>query len=149
MNLFNFPATEEDALKFFQDRGILPKKRQCAQGHDMTLQIGNQVRWRCKKRECRSEVAMRVGNWMEGIRLPYLTLLRFIYAWAWQYTSINWCERELQISYNAIVSMNAIMRETCALCLMGMPDHKIGGVGRIVEVDESLFSRRKSNSGRV
>ena len=45
--------------------------------------------------------------------------------------------------------MSAIMRETCALYLMGRPNSKIGGAGLIVEVDESLFSKRKSNCGRV
>ena len=150
MNVFSLPRTEEDAIKLFQAKGILPKMRHCDQGHEMTLNVGGtHVRWRCNKRECRSDVSMRVGNWMAGIRLSYVTLLRFIYGWAWQYTSIDWCERELGINHNTTVSMNAIMRETCALYMMGQPNQKIGGHGHIVEVDESLFSRRKSNCGRI
>ena len=137
MNLFNLPNTEEEAITFFQAHGILPGKRFCSDGHEMTLCVGQQVRWRCKKRSCRTEVNMRVGNWLVGMRLSYVSILRFVYGWAWQYTSISWCERELGINHNTTVSMNAIMRETCALYMIGRSDHKIGGHGRIVEVDES------------
>ena len=51
-------------------------------------------------------------------------VLRFVYGWARQYTSIDWCERELGITKNTTVSMNAIMREGCALYMMGKSDHK-------------------------
>ena len=149
MNLFRLPSTEADAIMFLQQKGIAPSKRVCADGHEMTLKLGSQVRWRCLKRDCRSEVNLRVGNWLEGIRLPLVTVLRFIYGWCWEYTSVAWCERELQINHCTAVSMNAILRETCACWLLGQNEGKIGGQGLIVEVDETLFSKRKSNSGRV
>ena len=41
------------------------------------------------------------------------------------------------------------MREVCAKELLKQPKHKIGGEGLIVEIDESLFSKRKNNAGRV
>ena len=86
----------------------MPGGRRCAEGHEMTLQIDMDVRWRCNKRSV-------------------LTLVRFAYAWAWEYTSVAWCERELGMNHNTVVSMNGIMRETCAAWLLSKPKNRIGG----------------------
>jgi len=149
MNLFALPTTEEDALGLLQERGVIAKRRLCSSGHEMCLQKGSRMRWRCKKRGCGEEVGLRVGNWLEGIRLPLLTVVRFLYGWAWEYTSVAWCERELGINHSTVVSLNGILRETCSCSLLGQGVAKIGGEGCIVEVDETLFTRRKANAGRI
>lgn len=41
------------------------------------------------------------------------------------------------------------MREVCCNYLFQKPKHAIGGEGHIVEIDESMFSKRKNNQGRV
>ena len=35
MNLFDFPTTEDDALEFLQERGVISKQRVCSSGHEM------------------------------------------------------------------------------------------------------------------
>ena len=94
MNLFNLPRDEKEAITFLQERGVLPLQRVCKNGHEMTLNIGTQVRWRCRKKDCRTEVGIRVGNWMEGGRIPFVTVVRFVYCWSWEMTSQTFCERE-------------------------------------------------------
>ena len=44
MNIFSLPRTEEEAISFLQERGILPEKKICKNGHEMSLNIGQQVR---------------------------------------------------------------------------------------------------------
>ncbi|KAL7072118.1 hypothetical protein ACQ4LE_008343 [Meloidogyne hapla] len=97
MDIYSNPQTEEAAIEFLQSKNILPTNKVCVNGHQMKLSIGKQVRWRCCKSNCRSEVSMRVGNWLEGSQLPYVTIVRFIYAWAFEMTSGEFCERELKI----------------------------------------------------
>lgn len=126
MNIFNLPQTEEAAIHFLQAKGILPTNKICENGHEMKLSIGKQVRWRCQKSTCRSEINMRVGNWLEGSRIPYVTIVRFIYAWAFEYTSVDFCERELQTNPNTTVDWNNYLRCICVDHLISKPQNLIG-----------------------
>lgn len=149
MKLFDLPRTEDEAIQFLQERGILPSKRICKNGHEMKLNIGNQTRWRCNKSTCRTELNIRKGNFFDDSRLPFVTAVRFFYAWAREYTSINWCEHELAMNHNTTVDWSMYMRCVCVDYLLNKPKKAIGGEDKVVEIDESLFSKRKNNAGRV
>jgi transposase-like protein len=62
-------------------------------------------------------------------------------------TTIEFCSRELLMDHGTTVDWNNYLREVCAWRLM-QDQHAIGGLGMTVEVDESLFVRRKHNVGR-
>jgi transposase-like protein len=73
----------------------------------------------------------------------------FIYHWAHEQTTINFSMHELGIgSETTIVDWNNYLREVCALKLVEEP-LCIGGEGLHVEIDESMFVRRKYNVGRA
>lgn len=92
---------------------------------------------------------MRVGNWFEGSRIRFVAAVRFIYCWTREFTSISFCKNELGISDKTTIDWNNYMREVVVLYLDSLPNNKIGGDGKIVEVDESLFTKRKNNCGRM
>jgi len=92
---------------------------------------------------------MRVGNWFEGSRISFVTGARFIYGWSREYTSINWCADELGMNKNTVVDWNSYLREACVHYLTTKSKIMIGDGGMTVEIDESLFSKRKNNVGRV
>ena len=57
--------------------------------------------------------------------------------------------RELEIgSSHTIVDWKQFCRDVCVAYFLNHPQ-QIGGPGRVVEIDESLFSKRKYNRGRV
>lgn len=114
MSLFDLPQTEEDAVAFLQEKGILPDERLCKNGHQMKLYFGQRIFWKCNTRPCTTQVKMRVGNWFEDTRLSFVTAIRFFYSWAYELTSIEWCERELGMNHNTTVDWNNYMRETVA-----------------------------------
>lgn len=148
MTIFQLPQSEDDAVAYFQEHGILPKAKLCPNGHEMRLYVSDHI-WRCNIKMCKKKNGIRSDNWFEGSRIPFLTALRFIYCWAEELTSIKWCEKQLEMSDKTTIDWNNYMREVCSINLLNQARKKIGGPEKIVEVDESLFVRRKNNCGRV
>lgn len=132
---------------YLQRKGILHARRMCARDHEMMLSF-ERGRWRCSKRECREEKGVRTGTWLEGSKLPIKKAVLFIYCWAHELSSVKFCERELDVGPHAVVDWSNYLREVCAAHLLQHPT-VIGGPGMTVEIDESLFVRRKNHHGRV
>lgn len=152
MNLLQLSALVNDkasSVQFLQQRGILHNPRMCSNNHAMTLSLNDHHdRWRCKRRECREDLQVRPGTWLQGSKLPFRQIVLFIYCWSKQLTSINFCENELDIGESSVIDWNMYLREVCANTLLVTPP-VIGGPNTTVEIDESLFSRRKNQVGRV
>lgn len=55
----------------------------------------------------------------------------------------------MKINKNTVIDWNNYLREVCVLSIEARNQGKIGGRGKIVEIDESLFSKRKNNAGRI
>ena len=64
-------------------------------------------------------------------------------------TSIKYCVRELGIGKSAAIDWNNFMRDACLHDVGELADIKIGGPGHTVEVDESMFTKRKNHAGGV
>lgn len=140
---------EKAAIKFFQDHGIIPKNKLCTKRHNMSIRVSSKnTRWVCKKRQCRSEVGVRQGTWLQGSMLPLQKIIFIIYAWANDFATARFCEEELEIASEAQANYKNYMREVCANSIL-KNEKTIGGPGLNVEIDESCFSKRKYNVGRV
>ena len=63
--LLSVIGTEEDAISFLQEKGLIHNPRRCEQGHDMVLALGQQQRWCCNKRTCREYKVVRKGTFLE------------------------------------------------------------------------------------
>jgi transposase-like protein len=152
MNLLTLSALVHDkqsSVVFLQRHGILHNPRMCSNGHPMLLKMGDiQDRWRCRRRSCREDFAVRDGTWLKDSKLSYRKIILFIYCWSTELTSIVFCENELEIKKTAVIDWNNYLREVCAFTLINNPV-VIGGPGTHVEIDESLFTRRKNQVGRV
>ena len=152
MNLLSLSqqlSTAGESIQYLMTRRILHISRKCASGHDMKLYLSEkEERWRCGRKGCRRQVQLKSGTWLEGAHLTYRVICLFIYCWAYEMTSVAFCTRELKMCPEAIVDWNNYLREVCALKLLACP-MAIGGDGLTVEIDESMFVRRKGNVGRV
>ena len=142
-----FLLTEEDAISNLQEFDIIPSSKLCKKEHCMAVKRrGNIYFWRCSKRGCDEKISIRRGTWLDGTTLKYSTTLIFMYCWTKEYTSIQFCQDELAMG--KIIDFNNYMREICASDLINNPV-TIGGPGCIVEIDETMYSRRKYNRGRI
>lgn len=145
-------STKAGAVRLLQEHGVLPSSKLCANGHQMALSLskpGSNApdRWRCCLSSCRQEQALRKNNWLQGSRLPFEKIILFIYFWAHDMHSILLCKRELDMNHSTTVDWCNYMREVCAASLLRQPT-VIGGPNLTVQIDESMFSRRKNNVGR-
>jgi hypothetical protein len=158
--IFNFERLifrcpdEASSINFLRTRGILHQERQCC-GLPMRLSYatnhGNRVEvWRCVVKACKATKGLRPDTWIHPSTLPFTKIVRFIYAWSYEMTSRAFCERELEFGVEAhtTTDWNNYMREVCASWIL-QHQGMIGGPGQTVEVDESVFTRRKTHVGRV
>ena len=147
LTIWDLPITEESAFEFLVRRRILTDERLCRNGHQMQLNIEDK-RFRCNKKTCDLKSSIRSGTWLDGTRKDLVTIIRFFYLWAIEKNDIEFCEQQLKISKETVIAWNASMREICVNSLADK-DKKIGGERKIVEIDESLFTKRKNHAGRI
>ena len=103
--------------------------------------------YRCSKKNCGFRQSIRHNSYFTDSKLPLGTILKFCYFWVNRIES-NFIKYELQIgSDNTVVDWKNFCREVCVEYLFRSSE-KIGGPGKIVEIDESKFGKRKYNRGR-
>ena len=103
---------ELDAAKFLQ-KEIIPANKKCRRKHDMAFKEkdGN-VQWSCSKSACdQKRISVRKDTWLEGSTIPLKKIILFIYSWAKDYTTIDFCIQELGISKDTAVDFNNYLRE--------------------------------------
>ena len=123
------------------------QQRLCNNGHQMTLSTVSD-RWRCNARQCRQEIGLRKGTWLERSRMEFRTVILFIYFWSKNLATIKFCTEEVSIGHTTAVDWKNFLREICAWRLLQTPTI-VGGPGLHIEINETLISRRKNHAGRV
>ena len=147
--LLNDIPDEQSAIDFFKQRGLLHQQRNCERcGNEMrpstSMNHGSPLPcWRCTHKPCKSRKGLRSDTWFDPSKLPFRIILEFIYWWSHEETSIEFCERELEMNHSTTVDWSMYLREVCASFLL-QHQGRIGGQGQTVEIDEAMFSRRKA-----
>ncbi len=118
----------------------------CPEGHNMKCYYGKTIFWKCN---CPKKYFIRSGSWLSGLHFNNMKVLKFIYQWSYENTTIKYCLKEFGMGKLTTISYNRHMREVCLFSIMNRPRQKIGGNGYIVEIDETLFTKRKSHAGRM
>ena len=103
--------------------------------------------FRCNNTRCKKRSSIRRDSWFSGSHLPLETILKLTYYWVYK-TPNEVITRELRIgSKHTVVDWRNFCRDVCIdICMRN--SKKIGGPGRVVEIDESKFGKRKYNRGR-
>ena len=104
------------------------------------------VVWRCTNRKCNKKVSIREGSWFSGSHLLE-QIVKLTYYWVYSLPNDH-ISRELKIgSEHTLVDWKNFAREVC-LEILQQDNCKIGGVGKVVEIDESKFGKRKYHRGK-
>lgn len=102
--------------------------------------------WRCSNKACGKKVSIRHGSWFSDSNLTLENIVLLTYFWVYRVEQ-ELVEHELGISHSTIVDWYNFSREVC-LSILELNSQRIGGPGKVVEIDESKFGKRKYHRGR-
>jgi transposase-like protein len=123
--------------------------RLCDNGHQLTLKKNTKTDgwwWRCSTKGCQQTKSIRLGTFFNESRLAITQVLLLVLNFAFEFLNTTM----YQISGIAVHTVAAYKRRLrlIILTMFNKNDIRIGGEGRIVEIDESLFIKVKHNRGR-
>jgi len=116
-------------------------------------QLSDGFLWRCAI--CRSTASVRTGSIFATSTLPIQKQVMLLYEWSYD-TPLTHCEREYNVSHKAGCAFYCKCRRLCTEhfnrhpIVLGGTHRRNGRLQRkVVEVDESYFSRSKYRRGRA
>ena len=150
--IFALTTNVTQTLAFCEENNLIPKTKFCPSCNNrMKLKAKNNTQvgkvWRCIKKVCRLELSILHNTFFEYSHVMINDVLLFIYYWSNEICSFKYIKRELLWNEHPFVDFRSYLREVCTYKLMQNTSN-IGGVGKVVEIDESLFVKRKYNVGR-
>lgn len=151
---------EERLLEWLRAHGVLRREMKCGKcgaacslkkdfryvcGKTSTTKKGSKV----VKSRCNFSISARRGTWFEESKLSIKCICLFTMYWAILRPPRNEIlERECGMGSHAVVDWANFCRELCVdWCFRDKA--KLGGPGKIVEIDEAKIGKRKYNRGRV
>ncbi|XP_054730830.1 uncharacterized protein LOC129239389 [Anastrepha obliqua] len=152
--------TAEKCVAFAEENGLVLRSRLCRTHRThMKLQArGNDSlgTFRCSKGQWKrkSGVSRATGTWFEQckISLPHIFYLMYAFAHRWSHENVRF-ENYLEgscLSTATICDWYNYCREAISLYQIDRQESvdRIGGPGKVVQIDESKFGKRKYNKGR-
>ena len=140
-------------ITWCQENGLISEIKRCPeQGCNNVMTLANRTgkdgkTWRCQ-RPCRKTLSIRSGIFFEGSNLLISTIIKFTYNWAYEILDYKLAKREFNMGTHAFVDWKSFLCDICTEHFIRHP-LRIGGPGVAVEIDESVFTRRKYNRGRM
>lgn len=151
-------------LKKLMQFGMLPSEgtMHCPQDHSTPMRLvndGDRWKWRCYhfttiskkkgggRKRCNYGVSLITGTFFAKTHLPLVTVCKFLSLWL-DHIPLNTIGKQIRVSGCAtLVDWAKFSRGVCFDDLV-VRRKPIGGVGKIVEIDESKFGKRKYHRGK-
>lgn len=152
----NLLSDRRRVVDFLVEHGVLNRNSQCNTcGSRLDININTllytcskKYRIRKKVKKCTTKKNGRKGTWFSKSRLSIEDVLYFTVLWLrLPYPRQKFIMRELKCCDRTVVDWSSYCREVCVQWSL---DHsqRLGGPGKIVEIDEAKFGKRKYNRGR-
>ena len=126
------------------------ENKHCQNGHDMKLKKVNGTTdgwyWRCQPKECQKSKSIRIGTFFLEIKLFLWQVLLLIFNFGFEFLNTT-TQVLMNVSVQTVADYKRILR-LVILAMFNKHNIKLGGPGRVIEIDESLFIRVKPNRGR-
>ena len=145
---------KERLMEWMMDEGLLVKNQLCGKCRgEMNLvkceDRSDGYKWECRKqinsKRHRVEMSIRNGSWFAESNMTLEEMLKFTYWWC-QDLEQSQIKHEIGLSSSTAVDWDSFCREICEITLLENGE-KLGGSGKIVQIDESKFRKRKYHRG--
>jgi hypothetical protein len=156
MVFLTFLISDKDlGIQFLKDVGLIRSKVTCNTcGRDMTWcadpTTTDGFRWRCRRKvveaKCSKPKAIKRGSWFQHSKLTFQDVL-YLTQDIVRREPAQLIQQEYGFSSKTIADWSMFCRQTMLEYMEGC-SVKIGGPNKTVEIDESMFGRRKYNRGR-
>ena len=150
-NLFEISQSTDkrSIIDFLQNIKLIHSERSCEKCHiHMKISPRNDIvdgfGWRCSK--CRKRLTVRKDTFFENIKISFAFVLRIICHWALQTRQTDQVDL-INVDRKSIGMIQQKIRTIVSIAL-DAGQIKLGGPGKVVEIDESLFIKVKHHKGK-
>ena len=153
-DLFHLMLDKQVLIEWLISEGLIRRSQLCPQcNNEMKIVTCNDqsdgLKWECRVQSSakrhRTELSIRTGSWFAQSNMTLEETLKFTYWWC-QDLEQSQITRELRLARGAGVDWDSFCREVCEITMFDSSE-KIGGGGKIVQIDESKFGKRKYHRG--
>lgn len=153
-NLVAQMQDKEMLVYWLMDEGLMAKGRSCPMcAGEMSLtrceDRSDGLKWECRKqvngKRHKAEVSIRKGSWFEKSNMTLEEILKLTYWWCQDLDQAQ-IKHEVGLAESTGVDWDSFCREVCEIILLENGE-KLGGKGKVVQIDESKFGKRKYHRG--
>lgn len=159
VNLFQ---SREKSIEFLKKHKIIMQEVKCSSCGNPAVLSKNNLQWRCQRRHteragkkvisrrCNFKQSIRSETWLENAHLTPEKCCMFmaLYILGNPPHQDFLCET-MKLSSTTVCDWSSFIRETLIYWGFASSSEKLGGPGKVVEIDEAKFGKRKYNRGRV
>ena len=137
------------------NEGLMAKERSCPMcaAGEMSLtrceDRSDGLKWECRKqvngKKHRVKVLIRKGSWFDNSKMTLEEILKLTYWWC-QDLDQTQIKQELRLAESTGVDWDSFCHEVCEITLLENGE-KLGRNGKLVQIDESKFGKRKYHGG--
>jgi len=153
MDIFEFGSIvgggERKVLEYFQEHGLIRRGAECepcGRSYTLVKKKGSVTGFLLRCAGCKKKIALNKDAFFDGSHLQLPKLLGLMYFWAAE-TGVTQATNHLSISSATVVQWYQYFRDICSWKLLRSP-LILGGVGKTVQIDESVLVRAKYHRGR-
>ena len=152
--LSRFIPTEQHGFSFAVERGLIKTSGACECGGALEWRQKPGQKWGCifkcsKSRPiCSKTYSVLHGTWFSRSLLPIHDQILLTYCFCLEMKSQQ-LEGMFDISCHVAADWQAYFRDLAVIYMDEVAAEKIGGIGHVVEIDETKIFRRKNHQGRL
>ena len=153
-DLLGLMGDKEILIHWLIEEGLMAKERVCPMcDGEMSLarcvDRSDLFKWECgrqeKSKRHQAEISIRKGGWFEKSKMTLEEILKLTYWWCQDLDQAQ-IKHELGLAESTGVDWDSFCREVCEITLLEN-SARLGGDGKIVQIDESKFGKRKYHRG--